>query len=95
MFASICCALVRALYRVLSTVRRRVQERDVSRREAEAWARSKGMLFIETSAKTRVGIVQVFNELLHKARFCYFTLLSFLHLINDRSLFVCFILDSR
>lgn len=38
------------------------------REEAEAWARSKGMLFLEASAKTRVGIKQVFNEVLEKVR---------------------------
>ena len=38
-------------------------ERAVSRREAEAWARSQGMLFMETSAKTNSGITQVFNEM--------------------------------
>ena len=41
-------------------------EREVDREEAEAWARSKGMLFIETSAKTSVGISQVFNEVVQK-----------------------------
>ena len=30
--------------------------------QAEDWARSRGMLFLETSAKTREGIHQVFNE---------------------------------
>jgi len=38
----------------------------VTREEAESWARSKGMLFVEASAKTRVGIKQVFNEVIAK-----------------------------
>ena len=41
-------------------------ERSVSKREGEAWAKQRGMLFIETSAKTRLGISQVFNEMLLK-----------------------------
>ncbi|ETV77940.1 hypothetical protein H257_08181 [Aphanomyces astaci] len=42
------------------------KERAVSRREGEAWARSKGMLFVESSAKTKTGIQQVFNEVVQK-----------------------------
>jgi hypothetical protein len=42
------------------------QERAVAREEAESWARSKGMLFLEASAKTRVGIKQVFTEVIQK-----------------------------
>lgn len=38
----------------------------MSRREAEDWARSKGMLFVESSAKTKIGIQQVFNEVVQK-----------------------------
>ena len=44
------------------------EERTVSKREGEAWARSHGMLFIESSAKTKVGIQQVFQEVVHKVR---------------------------
>lgn len=44
----------------------REEERQVSKREGEAWARQRGMLFIETSAKTRLGIQQVFQELIQK-----------------------------
>ena len=40
----------------------------MSRREAEDWARSKGMLFVESSAKTKIGIQQVFNEVVQKVR---------------------------
>lgn len=36
------------------------------REEAEAWARSKGMLFLEASAKTQVAIKQVFTEVVRK-----------------------------
>ncbi|KAI9912778.1 hypothetical protein PsorP6_005100 [Peronosclerospora sorghi] len=41
-------------------------ERVVTRQEAEDWARSKGMLFVESSAKTKIGIQQVFNEVVQK-----------------------------
>lgn len=40
--------------------------RQVQRSEAEAWAKSKGMLFMEASAKTKEGIAQVFNEVVQK-----------------------------
>ena len=42
------------------------KQRVVSRKEAGAWARSKGMLFVESSAKTKIGIQQVFNEVVQK-----------------------------
>ena len=42
------------------------KDRLVPREEAEAWARSKGMLFLEASAKTRTGIKQVFQEVVQK-----------------------------
>lgn len=41
-------------------------DRDVDRDVAVDWARSRGMLFLETSAKTKHGIVQVFNEIVQK-----------------------------
>ena len=41
-------------------------DRQVPREEAEAWARSQGMLFLEASAKTRMGIRQCFMELVQK-----------------------------
>lgn len=41
-------------------------ERKVPREEAEAWARSQGMLFLEASAKTRTGIKQCFMEIVRK-----------------------------
>lgn len=43
-------------------------EREVSTEEGEVWARSKGMMFLECSAKTRAGIDQVFDELISKVR---------------------------
>lgn len=46
------------------------KERAVSRKEADAWARSKGMLFLESSAKTRVGIQQVTPSLLPPSPLC-------------------------
>uniref|UniRef100_A0A7S3H7M7 Uncharacterized protein n=1 Tax=Spumella elongata TaxID=89044 RepID=A0A7S3H7M7_9STRA len=42
------------------------QERAVSREVAEEWAKSKGMLFLEASAKTKEGISQVFQEVVQK-----------------------------
>ena len=36
-------------------------ERKVPKEQADAWARSQGMLFLEASAKTRLGIRQVRN----------------------------------
>ncbi len=41
-------------------------DRKVPREEAEAWARSQGMLFLEASAKTRTGIKQCFMEIVRK-----------------------------
>ena len=38
-------------------------DRVVSRKEGEAWARKKGMLYLECSAKTSAGISQVFEEM--------------------------------
>ena len=40
--------------------------RTVKREEAERWAKSKGMLFMEASAKTKEGIAQVFTEIVQK-----------------------------
>lgn len=60
------------------------QERVVSRREAEDWARSKGMLFVESSAKTKIGIQQVFNEVVQKVRACVCFALSVAVLDADR-----------
>ncbi len=42
------------------------QPRVVSRDVADDWARSRGMLFMEASAKTKEGISQVFNEVVQK-----------------------------
>jgi len=41
-------------------------ERKVPKEQADAWARSQGMLFLEASAKTRLGIRQVFMEVVKK-----------------------------
>jgi Ras-related protein Rab-18 len=41
-------------------------QRAVTFADGEAWARSKGMMFLETSAKTRAGIQQAFEEVLEK-----------------------------
>jgi Ras-related protein Rab-18 len=40
--------------------------RKVDRADAEAWARSQGMLFLEASAKTKLGIRQCFMEVVQK-----------------------------
>jgi len=40
--------------------------RKVSREDAEDWARSQGMLFLEASAKTKLGIRQCFMEVVSK-----------------------------
>jgi len=42
------------------------QQRVVQRETADEWARSRGMLFMEASAKTKEGIAQVFNEVVQK-----------------------------
>lgn len=41
-------------------------DRKVSKDLADAWARSQGMLFLEASAKTRLGVRQVFMEVVKK-----------------------------
>jgi len=41
-------------------------DRKVGREEAEDWARSQGMLFLEASAKTKTGIRQCFMEVVNK-----------------------------
>lgn len=41
-------------------------QRRVPREEAEAWARDHGMLFLEASAKTKLGIRQCFLEVVQK-----------------------------
>lgn len=38
----------------------------VTEEDGEAWARAKGMLFLEASAKTKQGIEQVFEEVAYK-----------------------------
>mmetsp|Transcript_35461 Transcript_35461/g.40404 ORF Transcript_35461/g.40404 Transcript_35461/m.40404 type:complete len:215 (+) Transcript_35461:228-872(+) len=40
--------------------------RQIPREQAEAWARSQGMLFLEASAKTKLGIRQCFMEVVQK-----------------------------
>jgi Ras family len=41
-------------------------ERVVSREEAAEWAKSRGMIFVETSAKTTEGVSQVFSEVVQQ-----------------------------
>lgn len=41
-------------------------DRKVPREEADDWARSQGMLFLEASAKTKLGIRQCFLEVVQK-----------------------------
>ena len=45
-------------------------ERKVPKEQADDWARSQGMLFLEASAKTRLGIRQVFMEVVKKVSSC-------------------------
>ena len=47
------------------------EERQVSREEAIAFARSKEMVFIETSAKTKLGIQQTFDEIVEKVQLAW------------------------
>jgi Ras-related protein Rab-18 len=47
------------------------QQRSVTRETADEWAKTRGMLFLEASAKTKEGIAQVFNEVVQKVSFCY------------------------
>jgi len=42
------------------------QKRVVARDTADEWARARGMLFLEASAKTKEGINQVFQEVVQK-----------------------------
>ena len=42
------------------------KDRVVSREDATEYAMSNGMIFLEASAKTRVGINQVFDEMVQK-----------------------------
>jgi hypothetical protein len=48
----------------------RQDSRQVTREEGAAFAKRHGMLFIEVSAKTRVGVQQAFDELVEKVRSC-------------------------
>jgi len=43
-----------------------MKPRNVTREEAVEYARSKSMIFIECSAKTRAGVVQAFEEVVQK-----------------------------
>ena len=42
------------------------QTREISRERAEEWAKSRGMLFVEASAKTTEGVAQVFSEVVQQ-----------------------------
>ena len=55
------------------------QERVIQRDEAEGWAKARGMLFMEASAKTKVGITQVFNEVVQKVNLSYLIIRFVLH----------------
>jgi Ras-related protein Rab-18 len=43
--------------------------RAVTKQEGEAMARKNGMMFIETSAKNRIGVQEAFEELVNKVTF--------------------------
>ena len=44
----------------------KVGDRAVTTKEGEAWARQKGMLFLESSAKNADNVKSVFEEVVHK-----------------------------
>lgn len=44
------------------------RERVISRQQAEEWAKARGMLFVEASAKTTEGVTQVFSEVAQQVR---------------------------
>ena len=60
------------------------QERVIQRDEAEGWAKARGMLFMEASAKTKVGITQVFNEVVQKVSLVQFNFHSLGLLLHMR-----------
>lgn len=43
-----------------------LENRSVTKEEGERMARNHGMMFIETSAKTRIGVQEAFEELVNK-----------------------------
>lgn len=45
------------------------QNRVVSREQAEEWAKARGMLFAESSAKTTEGVSQVFSEVVQQVSY--------------------------
>ena len=55
----------------------------VSREDADEWARSRGMLFMEASAKTKEGISQVFNEVVQKVENVNLRVASFLIMLSN------------
>lgn len=66
------------------------QARVVQREVADEWARSRGMLFMEASAKTKEGIAQVFNEVVTKvgssSRFNWISLNRVLQILENPTL---------
>ena len=46
-----------------------LENRSVTKEEGERMARENGMMFIETSAKTRIGVQEAFEELVNKVRY--------------------------
>ena len=53
-----------------------LENRSVTKEEGEKMARNHGMMFIETSAKTRIGVQEAFEELVNKVRKKELTLLD-------------------
>ena len=69
------------------------QNRVVSREQAEEWAKARGMLFAESSAKTTEGVSQVFSEVVQQVRCltclvftCFIILLEFALKLNSDQL---------
>jgi len=60
----------RGLIKLLIGNKADLPNRAVSFEEAELLAKSKGMLYIETSAKTKKGISETFEEMIHKIVDC-------------------------
>ena len=52
--------------------------RAVTTQEGEKMARNHGMMFIETSAKTKIGVMEAFEELVNKVLFVVLLIWSLL-----------------
>ena len=55
------------------------EQRVISRKEAEAYARKSHTLFLECSAKTRYGVKEAFEELVRKVKYIQIFSWSYLY----------------